>query len=210
MALIASVLALSAGSAEAKEPSTGVPYQPRQGWYTETQFGVFTAFGGYNAIGASKPASNAQPFLALSVGRDLTEIAGGLSAFLTVAHGYNAGACRQADSRGCATYKLEDGSPALAPENFSVLPIEIGARYRFGDFLPRLGAYATVVGGFTFLTPAVTEGAPIGSAHAGLGLGLEYNTRLPGLSIGAEVLGRFAFSPTLPSLSAYPRVKYTF
>lgn len=190
----------------AAEPANGVPFEPRTGVYVETQIGVFTAMGGRRTF------SNAQPYVGVSFGTDLPMLPD-LSVFLTVAHGYNAGSCRGVDEAAggkfCTSYVLEDNSPSGSPEDFSVIPLEIGARYSF-EMIPRLKATVALVGGYQLLTPQVFEGAPGGSPHAGLGLGIIYATRLPGLDVGAEVLGRYAFSPTLPSLSIYPRIRYVF
>lgn len=184
------------------EPANGVPFEPRSGFYVETQIGVFTAMGG------RKTFSNAQPYLGVSFGADLPVL--NLQVFGTVAHGFNAGSCRVADERGCERFKLSDGSDAAAPDDFSVIPLEFGVRYAFIDIVPRLKATATVVAGFQFLTPQVYDGAPIGTLHAGGGVGVAYATRLPGLELGAEVLARVGFSPMLPSLSIYPRIRYVF
>lgn len=202
-----SVTMLLAGVAQARdlsEPATGVPFNVRHGWYAETQLGVFTAFGG------SKAASNGAPFMALSAGMDIPSMQN-LTLFFTVGHGSNAGSCRALTDQGdCQAWKLSDGSLAAAPESFSVIPIELGGRYGFSDILPRLSPYAMAVVGYSILTPAISKDASLGSPHAGLGGGVEYVTRLDGLTIGAEVVFRAAFAPFLPSLAAYPRVKYVF
>lgn len=201
----AGLVALTALPAAA-EPANGVPFQPRTGWYAETQLGVFTALGGY------KTFSNGQPYLAVSLGVDLP--VEDLSVFVSFAHGFNADSCRDVmdSSQGpvCATYKLEDGSPSAAVENFSVIPLELGARYGLMEIVPRLKLTLAATVGYQLLTPRITETAPGGSPHAGLGVGVAYATRLPGLDVGAEVLGRLAFSPMLPSLSVYPRIRYVF
>ena len=83
-------------------------------------------------------------------------------------------------------------------------------RYAVAELVPRLKA--TVVGtvGYQLLTPQITDGAPMGSPHVGIGAGVAYATRLPGLDVGAELLTRVAFTPMLPSLSIYPRIRYVF
>lgn len=187
------------------EPSVGVPYQPREGFFAETQLGVFTALGG------RKTFSNAQPYVALSIGKDFGSIAPGLSLFFTVAHAYNAGSCRQTtDAGACQTYKLPDGSSYGSPDSFSVIPIELGGRYRFKQLIPRLGLYGGLVGGISLLTPRIFEDAPPMTPHAGLSTGIEYVTRLEGLTVGAEVLVRVGFAPVLPSLAFSPRIQYVF
>ena len=186
------------------EPSNGVPYKLRTGWFAETQLGVFTAFGG------SKSASNAQPYVALSLGFDIPAISNKFSVFLTAAHGPNAGSCRQYDEAGCSVYKLEDGSTAAAPDNFSIVPIEVGARWGFKDLAERLHPYAGIVAGYSLFTPQLFQDAPSGSAHAGVLGGIQFGTRLNGLTLGAEVMVRYSFSPGIPSFAAYPRIAYVF
>src|SRR5687767_138130 len=102
-ALAAAVLA--AGVAQAKpqlEPSTGVAFQPRTGWFAETQIGIFTAMGG------SKTFSNGQPFLGVSLGMDLPSMPE-LAVFATVGTGFNADSCRGDldEFGGCPTYELD-------------------------------------------------------------------------------------------------------
>jgi hypothetical protein len=110
----------------------------------------------------------------------------------------------------CATWKLEDNSNAAAPENFVIVPLELGARWGFKDVAERLFPYVTVVAGYSLFTPQIFQDAPLGSAHAGIGGGIQYGTRLNGLTLGAEVLVRYTFSPAIPSLAAYPRISYVF
>lgn len=201
MGAVAVALVVLTALPAAAEPANGVPFQPRTGWYAETQLGVFTALGG------RKMFSNAQPYLGVSLGVDPTD---NLSVFVSFAHGFNAGSCRDSVDGFCSTFKLEDGSPAASPEDFSVIPLEVGARYAVTELVPRLKLTVAATVGYTLLTPQVTETAPNGSAHAGLGVGVAYATRLPGLDVGAELLTRVAFSPMLPSLSIYPRIRYVF
>jgi hypothetical protein len=190
---------LAAGVAQAadSEPATGLPFKARRGWFAEAQLGVFTAFGG------EKSVSNGQPFVAVSAGTDL-EAVPGLQLFFTVGHGSNQGSCRSVD------LSKPNGCAVGAPQAFSIIPLELGARYRFNDLVPRLRAFATLTAGYSLMLPAPIDGAALGSPHAGLGGGVEYATRLDGLTVGAEVLVRSTFSPLIPFLTAYPRVQYVF
>jgi hypothetical protein len=182
---VGAVLAASVANAQdGAEPAVGLPFQVRHGWFAETQVGVFSTLGG------QKPFANGQPFIGLSLGLDLESVEH-LAVFVTAAQGASG-----------------------SPDNLSVLPFEAGARYGFGELAPRLTPHVLAVAGYSVLTPA---GAPdrgitetTGSVHAGAGFGLEYVTRLDGLTVGADVLVRQAFSPFLTSLSAYPRIKYVF
>jgi hypothetical protein len=66
------------------------------------------------------------------------------------------------------------------------------------------------VAGYSLFTPQIYEGAPGGSAHAGILGGIQYGTRLNGLTLGAELMVRYSFSPAIPSFAAYPRIAYVF
>lgn len=209
------VILVAAGVAQAKnlnEPATGVAFKPRTGVFAETQIGIFTTFGG------SKTVSNGQPFLALSAGMDLGSMPE-LSLFVTAGMGFNADSCRAFEAQDfggvtenvCATYDFDgQGTQLQVPQDFTIIPLEVGGRYKVTEFVPRLQLTVSGVAGFSFLTPQVTENNSLGSPHAGLGVGVVYATRLPGLDVGAEVMVRVAFSPLIPSLSAYPRIRYVF
>lgn len=204
--LVLAVSGVARAADGGSEPATGVPFQVRQGFYAETQLGVFTAFGG------SKTFSNGAPFVALSTGFDVTSVPG-LSAFLTVGHGSNLQSCHALTEKGdCQGWTLSDGSAAGGQgiESFSVMPIEVGARYAFGEVATRLKPYVAATAGFSIILPEMQKDSAIGSPHAGFGTGVEYATRLHGLTIGAEVLARATFMPVLLSITAYPRIKYVF
>lgn len=196
-----------ASAAEKPDPALGVEMTAKRGWSFETQVGVFTAFGG------SRAASNAQPFTAVSIGLDLPQLAPGLSVFFAAAHGANAGSCRSTvkpvNGDGCTTYQA-GGVDLVAPQDFSVIPLELGARYALAEIVPRLTVNGTLAFGYSILTPTIVKDAPLGAPHVGLGAGLDYATRVEGLSVGAEVLFRMAVSPLLPSLAAYPRIRFVF
>lgn len=207
------------------EPPNGVPFNFRTGFYTEVQFGFFTVFGGANA---EKPVSNGQAFEAISIGYEFKitpKIK--LSVFATGGYGANAGSCLAygaqylsppsnsgllSSPNGCETVAINgtDKSPITAPENFSLIPIELGVRVGAPEFLPRMFPYGVVTGGYTIITPQVFYGAPGGSGHFGVGGGVQYGTRLDGLSVGLELLFRYTFSPGIGSLAIYPRVAYVF
>ncbi len=215
--LLALVLCATAAKAQdtapAREPANGVPFEPRTGWFTETQVGVFTAFGG------EKSFSNGEPWLALSLGADIPGVKH-LELFLTVGHGSNGADCHSLDAQNnCSMWNLPDGSPAGgdAIENFSVMPLEAGLRWGFVNITHRLLPSIVVVGGYAFMRPwpappadPTTGVVPLGSVEVGGGLGLEYETRLPGLTVAAEVLVRYTLTPGIASLTAYPRIQYVF
>src|SRR6185437_5788947 len=117
------------------------------GFFTEVQLGFFTVFGG------EKGVSNGQPYGALSLGYEIpipSSATKQLTLFFTGAYGANAGSCRatmadpSSGQTGCEQYPLADNSTVQAPENFSVIPIEVGARLGFKEFLPRMFPYAVL------------------------------------------------------------------
>lgn len=208
--------------AAASVSGLGKPKEVKQGFYIETQIGVFTAFGG------SKSVSNAQPWLGLQLGFDLPQVYKHLSFFIGAGQGFNDGACRYFDPvNGCDELTLADNSqPGQVPENFSVVPIELGTRVGLPmDLgLRDLFFYFTGDVGYTLFSPALNQGIPPGAVHFGVGVGLEYGTRIVGLSFGIEVVTRFAFlssvqatavapersSQVMPYLTGYPRFNYVF
>jgi len=195
------------------EPQNGVPFRFRDGWFVESQLGMFTTIGG------AKSFSNAQPYVGISVGHDFKLTASPwlthLDVFLSAAHGPNAGSCRMVDvndstgeANGCAFAVEQGGRNAL--ENFSVIPIEVGGRLGLKEVLPRFYPYAVLTFGYSILTPQIFDQAAGGSLHFGAGIGAQYGTRLDGLAVGLEVLFRSSFSPNIMSLSIFPRVAYVF
>jgi len=207
VAALPSVAAAQPGATP--EPSTGVDFAPRKGLSLEVQGGGFFAFAG-----AVRGYSNFQPYGALSLGFDLGSVVTGLSGFASVAYGPNAGDCRSgtttAGGSSCAQWNEPAGVLRRAPEDFSMLPVEAGVRYRFTEILPRFSAYGMFGVGATILTPQVAQNASAIDPHVGLGGGVNFDTQLDGLSLGAELFVRAAFAPLIPSLAVYPRIRYTF
>jgi hypothetical protein len=184
VAVSSAAMAQDGVAKDAAEAAVGVPFQVRHGWFAESQVGVFSTLGG------QKPFANGQPFIGLSLGLDLPNVEH-LTVFGTIAQGASG-----------------------SPDNLSVLPFELGVRDGFGELAPRLTPHVLAVAGASVITPSGAPDRGIDettfSAHAGGGFGLEYVTRLDGLTVGAELVVRQAFSPFLTSLAAYPRIKYVF
>lgn len=204
VAVLTMGIAGNTAAKEAVDPATGVDFKPRQGFFLESQVGVF-----YTLLG-SKVISNTQPYLGVTLGLDVPGVSG-LSVFASAGQGLSAGSCRAFDPDDrtlCENYPGQ--SPAMAPDSFSVIPLELGGRFTFAEVLPRFSLSAALVAGYSLITPQVTDTAATGSPHAGAAFGLEYGTRLSGLSIGADVLCRAAFAPMIPSLTITPRVRYVF
>jgi hypothetical protein len=246
-AMVAAAAALLVGASASAEPapaaataappapqngadSLGVPFAPRTGFYLETQLGVFFSFGG------EKSYSNSQPWIAGQIGFEIpnlnvgTNVLRHAAVFITGGQGFNDGDCHILDNQlgGCLNWTLATNSaPAMSAENFSVAPVEVGTRLGFTDIgVQGLFPYVTVAVGATFLAPQLAPtGGNIGF-HFGVGVGLEYQTRLEGFNFAIEALFRGAIvswskpadmvdgalsgSLFLPQLTIYPRFQYVF
>ncbi len=190
-ALLMSTTALGAA------PPEGVEFKPRRGFFTETDVGVFFTLGGENAY------SNAQSYLQLGVGYDLTEE---LSLGMHFGLGTSAANC-------FAGYLPETDVCALS-DNFTLAFGDVTAAYhvRLAD---RLYLTPKVAAGYTRLDPAPVEvtgepGRPIHAPNAGVGIGIEYATMMEHFSVGADFLARYVIGPNIPTFALFPRVKYTF
>lgn len=180
----------------AATPPQGVPLKVRRGFYTETNLGVFWTLGGDNHY------SNAQPYLQLGVGYDLTErIAVGGHFGL----GTNAVNCFAGFQGGTEDCRLAD--------SFTLAFADVTASYRFKlaerfYFAPQLAA------GYTRIDPAPVVSTPQDKAtvapNAGVGVGIEYATSMDHFSVGADLLARMVIGPNIPTFAFFPRVKYTF
>jgi hypothetical protein len=201
--MIGAALALLAAAA-----ANGVDEPPRRGTYLETSLGVFTAMGGSAAL------SPAQPYLAMTVGRELGERA---AAFATLAIAGVSASCYASNAGGAAC--------PPAPDSFGTIFAEAGASYgwRFGL---RTLLSLKLVGGFTDLSPGpVRNGSGIPDHlpgfHFGGGGSVDYDTHLDHFAVGVDALVRYtlarytpagANSQTLgmPSLAVMPRIRYVF
>ena len=190
---------LFAGFAAAAQPATGVDEPPRRGTWVETSLGVFTAMGGRPTF------SSPQPYLGLTVGRDLGEKA---AVFASLALSAASASCYQLNSSG-------DG--CLGADSFGALFAEGGASYGF-PMAVRTLLSLKMVGGFTDFSPAPvqTSGAVRNNApgfHLGLGGSIEYATHLDHFAVGIDALYRYTFARyglTIPSLAVMPRIRYVF
>lgn len=193
--LLVCALALVPGLSLAATPSEGVVAEVRRGFFVETDVGVFFTLGGNNAY------SNAQTFLQLGVGYDVTEA---LEIGAHFAIGSSADNCFGA---------LSTGGLCQDSENFTLTFLDVSAAYRF-TVLPRLTLAPKLVAGWTLLDPAPARDSsnnPIaGGANVGGGASLEYATSMDHFTVGADVLVRYVIGPNIPAISIFPRVKYTF
>lgn len=194
--LLLAVLAVLPMTALAKAPPEGVPLEVRRGFFTEADIGVFFTLGGESAY------SNAQTYLQLGVGYDLTER---LSLGVHFGLGASAANCFAGYEPGTDLCRMSD--------NFTVAFGDVTAAYRV-PLAERLYLAPKVAAGLTRLEPApVGEGDPgrsMMAPNAGAGIGLEYATPMDHFSVGADVMVRYILGPNIPTFAIFPRVKYTF
>ena len=218
--VLAATLLLAAGAARAGEPevdagrpapsrtgvpSNGVDEAPRRGTFAEASVGVFTTVGG------SRRFSNAQPWLGLTVGRDLGRAA---SIFASLGVGASSNSCfQQAAAGSCA------GS-----DSFGATFVEVGGSY--GSWIaPRLLLSGKLMGGISLFSPGpftLKDGSTVAEQvlgpHAGAGVGLEYGTRLDHFAVGLDAVLRYSLASApdgggrtgIASLALAPRVRYVF
>jgi hypothetical protein len=172
-------------------PPQGVPLQVRRGFFVETDIGTFFTVGGNDAY------SNAQSYLQLGVGYDLLDVfeVGGHIAF--GANAFNCFAGRDLPENGCNQ-----------TDAFTVTFADVSLAYLL-KLSERFYLTPKVVGGYTLLEPEPVAGFRNG-LNAGVGLGIEYATSMDHFSIGAETIVRYVIGANIPTISIFPRVKYTF
>lgn len=183
-------------AAQAETPPEGVPLQVRRGLFAETDIGAFFTLGGENVY------SNAQTYVQLGVGYDVSE------QLVVGAHlglGASAANCFAGYVPGTQECRLTD--------NFSLAFVNVTVAWRV-RLAERLYLAPLAAVGYTRLDPApVGEGDPsraLSAPNAGLGVGVEYATSLEHFSVGAELLARYVIGPSIPTFAFFPRVKYTF
>ena len=207
LALIAALFASAARAADGQAeraafPSNGVDEAPSRGTIVEASAGAFATLGGTRSV------SGAQPYLGLTVGRDIGRAA---SLFASVGTGSSSGSCFQTAAAGCA-----------ATDSFSATFVELGASY--GTWMSRrLLLSGKAAFGVTLFSPGpFTRGAAVPdrstAPHAGAGVGLEYDTRLSHFAIGLDAMLRYSLAARpdtggrqgIASLALMPRVRYVF
>jgi hypothetical protein len=191
-AALAQAPTVSSPSAAMETPPQGMPLEVRRGFFTETDIGAFFTLGGDNRY------SNAQTYLQLGVGYDLTDR---LELGVHFGLGSNAYNCFTGRGGTCLSdsFTLAFGEGTLA--------------YRF-ELAERLYLAPKVAAGYASLDPApvrlangrVVKNAPLG----GVGVGIEYATPMDHFSVGLDGLFRYVIGPNIPAIAIYPRVKYTF
>jgi len=200
--LVAAVLASAApqpdSGARPKDsvPVAGVDDAPRRGTWVEASLGMFTARGGGGSF------SSGQPYLGMTLGRDLGQRT---SIFASLGLGAASASCLQAGDQGC-----------LGADSFGVTFLELGLIRSF-PIAERLAISLKALGGFTDLSPGpvrtgdtVPDHVP--GFHAGAGASFDYATRLDHFAVGLETVVRqtFARDLKLTSVAVMPRIRYVF
>jgi len=188
------VLMLLPGLSAAATPSEGVALTVRRGFFTETDIGTFFTLGGNDAY------SNAQTYLQIGLGYDVSERVELGAHFGLGANAFNC-------------FSGRTGGLCNETENFTVTFFDATLAYLV-PLAERLSLTPKVAVGFALLDPAPLRNADgkgvTRGLNAGLGIGLEYATALDHLSVGADLLVRYIPVAQLPAVTLFPRVKYTF
>lgn len=203
--MIGALLVLLAAELPA-QPALGVDEAPRRGTYVDASLGVFTAMGG------SRLLSYAQPYLGMTLGRQIGTRA---AVFASLGIGAASASCFQSDA----------GGNCLAADSFGATFVEGGTSWDF-PLAPRASLGLKLLGGFTDLSPGpVRDGNAVPGHlpgfHFGGGASLDYDTRLDHFAVGVDALFRYTiarYAPSgggaqtlgLPSLAVMPRVRYVF
>ncbi|MBX5484059.1 MAG: adventurous gliding motility protein CglE [Myxococcaceae bacterium] len=200
------VVGLLAGSvASAATPSEGVALQVRRGFFTETDIGMFFTLGGQSGY------SNAQTYLQLGAGYDVSEH---IELGLHVGIGANSQNCFAVSEPG-ESCEIRSGPRDVVsyPDNFTFMYLDGTAAYLF-KLMDRFYIAPKLFAGYTLLDPAPLAdeaGALISSGpNVGVGVGVEYATNMDHFSIGADATVRYVIGPNIPTIAIFPRVKYTF
>ena len=178
---------------------SGVDEAPRRGTYVEASLGVFTAMGG------TRPFSSGQPYLGLTIGRDLGARA---SVFASLGLGAASASCYQVSA---------GGDSCLGADSFGATFLEVGLSYGV-PVAARTLVGLKLLGGFTDLSPGpVQRNGTVPDhmlgPHAGAGLSLDYDTQLDHFAVGLDALVRETFAGSslkVPSLAVMPRIRYVF
>lgn len=178
---------------------------PRRGTYVETSLGVFTAMGGSRAFSA------AQPYLGLTLGRQLGERA---ALFASLGIGAASASCFEADAAG----------GCLGSDSFGATFVEGGTSYGF-TVAPRALLSLKLLGGLTDLSPGPVQSSGsvpghLRGYHFGGGASLDYATHLDHFAVGVDALFRYTLARYseagssrtlgLPTLAVMPRIRYVF
>jgi hypothetical protein len=194
-------------------PQTGVDPRPKRGMFAETTLGLFTSVGG------SQVLSNGQPYLGMTVGRDIGDLA---TVFVALGIGASSASCFDQPLAPTAS------NTCNGADSFGATYLEVGGSYG-KELANRLRLSAKLVAGLTQLAPGPNKDPTVKpnpavpdsvyGPHFGGGLGLDYDTRLDHFAVGFDVIARYSLtgatkldgsSLSLLSIAFLPRIRYVF
>jgi hypothetical protein len=182
-------------------PPLGVPPALRQGLYADLQVGGFFTMNVLGEVLAGRRVSNAQPYVGIGLGYDVTR---NLVAGLGFGFGASSGACFDAAGPGLCR----------GANSFSVILVNGYFGYLHGiTHQWYLGAKA--LGGAALMTPEpvqTTGGGLLMGFNGGMALSTEYHTHLEHFVLGLDVAGTLVMGggAQFPAIAIYPRLKYVF
>jgi hypothetical protein len=181
-------------------PVNGVDEPPRRGTFVESSLGFFTTFGG------SAGAAAGQPYLAMTVGREIGEHA---ALFGSLGIGASAASCFSTSASGSC----------VAADSFGATFVEAGGSYGFNVSRRALLSVKLLLGA-TDLSPGpvLKNNKPVDhliGMHVGGGLSLTYDTHLDHFAVGLDAIVRYTMADAdtslkLTSLAVMPRIRYVF
>ncbi len=209
------------GLARAATPEEGVEQKLRYGFFTEVNLGTFWDIN-FKPPGGEGAFSNAEPYLQLGLGYDITpriavgiQLGLGASSALCFMQISNQGDCvPQPDSAG-NTQLDANGNPVVVPANFSNTFIQAQVTYSI-PLYDRLNFTPRFIIGYQNLSPApLWSGAdPTTAINGGFMVGgdlaIEYATHQDHFFVGVDFEPRFVIGPNILSMALFPHVKYTF
>lgn len=200
----------------------------RRGFYVTGDFGGYFTLGGegYNAqpqfVGvpeqefSSQSVSNFQPQVAITAGYDLVSSPGfNLGLGLRLALLFNDSSSQVTAEEIQNLGRDADGRPIArqVPEGFGVGQVGVSTKLGF-MVSDRVAINGLVDAGLALVAPdpgSIEGGLGIGFAFGG-GVGVEYATRLPGVSVGLEgrFIGTIVSDRFIPGISISAPLKYNF
>lgn len=214
-ALILAVALATPVAASAATPQAGIEQKVRRGLYTETDLGTFFTVRTAGGSGVS----NAQAYLQLGVGYDITEHISvgaqfglGASAGLCYQDTANSGDCGVTDSAG-NIIRPDGVNQLILPDNFANTFFQAHFTY-YVPIVDKLVFAPRLLAGYARLDPAPIVDAnndPVsGGPMVGADLAIEYATWMDHFTVGLDVAPRYVIGPNILSFAIFPRVKYTF
>ena len=215
---LAFLLALTVPAvAFAAEPQVGVEQKLRRGLYTETDLGAYFDFASVASYDGTSvlTSSNAQAYLQLSLGYDITD---SFSVALQFGLGASSGVClatvaADGTCNGQVSATGKGAADSALPDNFSNSFYQLALSYRI-SLIDRVAFVPGIELGYQQLSPPPflddNGNGKGGGFMVGADLSIEYATHMDHFFVGLDVEPRFLIGPNLTSIAIFPRVKYTF